>query len=102
MIHVVMTTAAGTAWLLGHLGYTPSSRDRRNSSACLLRPKGSSALTILATQHGDHKDYAPSSTSRAAGFRIWHHADTDCWGVHGPRVRIASVLSSTVILPVTA
>lgn len=96
------SNAAGTAWLLDRPQCTPSSKDRPNSSACLLRPKDSSALTTLATQHGDHKDYAPSSTNLAVRFQIERHADTDCWGVHDPRVRIASVLSSTVILPVTA
>ena len=102
MIQPVMTTGAGTGWLLGRLRCTPSSRDRLNSSACLLRPKGSSNLTTPATQHGDHTRYARGSTSRAARFQIVPHADTDCWGVHDPRVRIASVLSSRVILPVTA
>ena len=102
MIQPVMTTGAGTGWLLGRPECTPSSKDRPNSSACLLRLKDSSALTTLATQHGDHKDYAPSSTNLAVRFQIERHADTDCWGVHGPRVRIANVLSSTVILPVAA
>ena len=78
MIQPVMTTGAGTGWLLGRLGYTPSSKDHRNSSACLLEPKGSSGLTTPATQHGDHTRYARGSTSRAAGFRIVPHADTDC------------------------
>ena len=102
MIQPVMTTGAGTGWLLGRLECTPKNRDRRNSNACLLGPKGNCVLTTPAMRHGDHTHYALGSTSRAVRFQIERHADTDCWGVHGPRVQIGSVLSSTVILPVTA